>query len=85
MVETVFIQFMYQNTLDHLDRLDIIGLTGTACGLVLDMVSIILTHMALYLVLGTVRYLGMLSDMDTTAILDIERPGDMDQLVIGMD
>lgn len=85
MVETVFIQFMYQNTLDHLDRLDTIGLTGTACGPVLDMVSIILTHMALYLVLGTVRYLGMLSDMDTTAILDIERPGDMDQLVIGMD
>ena len=84
-METVFIQFMYQNTLDHLDRLDTIGFTGTACGPVLDMVLIILTHMALYLVLGTVHYLGMPSDMDTTAIMDVDNPGDMDQLVIGMD
>lgn len=80
----MFIQFMYQNTLDHLDRLDTIDFTGTACGPVLDMVLIILTHMALYLVLGTVRYLGMPSDMDTTAIMDVDHPGDMDQLVIGM-
>ena len=84
-METVFIQFMYQNTLDHLDRLDTIGFTGTACGPVLDMVLIIPTHMALYLVLGTVRYLGMPSDMHTTAIMDVDNPGDMDQLVIGMD
>ena len=84
-METVFIQFMYQNTLDHLDRLDTIGFTGTACGPVLDMVLIIPTHMALYLVLGTVRYLGMPSDMDTTTIMGVDNPGDMDQLVIGMD
>ena len=81
----MFIQFMYQNTLDHLDRLDTIGFTGTTCGPILDMVLIILTHMALYLVLGTVLYLGMPSDMDTTAIMDVDHPGHMHQLVIGMD